>query len=177
MAKAAFWGSTTFEQLISTAVKQDFAERDKCSPVLPRLSSLEIWKNLYVPSFHHDGKISPGCEGGGGGGCTPTPFHHILPSRTKFQCALQLRMLIHSIRMYSNLCSLSCERYEDKRDSSTSASNEWVGVKNACITGLSKIDFVTYRVEKHWLSVLGISSYRICPTGVLTAKHVRHDET
>ncbi len=39
-------------------------------------------------TFHHNGKVSPGWLGWGGG--TPTPDSHYLPSRTKLQCTLQL---------------------------------------------------------------------------------------
>jgi len=46
-----------------------------------RVAMAAFWRS----TFHHDGKISPGCEGGG---CTPLPFSLNLPSRTKLQCTL-----------------------------------------------------------------------------------------
>jgi hypothetical protein len=37
-----------------------------------RVAMADFWR-----TFHHYGKISPGCWGWGGGGCTPNPFHSI----------------------------------------------------------------------------------------------------
>jgi hypothetical protein len=61
-----------------------------------RVATAAFWS-----TFHHDGKISPGC--GGGGGARPPP------SRIKLQCTLQLSGQIHSpyfisTPMYSTLC-------------------------------------------------------------------------
>jgi hypothetical protein len=66
-----------------------------------RVATATFWR-----SFHHDhdGKISPGC--GGGGGAHPPPSLY-LPSRTKLWCTLQLRGQIHSLYFYyTPLCTL-----------------------------------------------------------------------
>ncbi len=91
------WTHHAFDSILHEKNNQTWKVGEQCTRKLrvgwrPQ-STHRVEMAAFWRTFHHDGKISPGCWGWG---VHAHPLSLYLPSRTKLQCTLQLRGQIHT---------------------------------------------------------------------------------